>query len=76
MNYYLAIITTVLVITQIIRLIQNTYSLHQNNKVIKAELDEVGYVTDKDLENKRMVDELLVELLPMLITKYEDESDD
>lgn len=34
MNIYLAIITTVLVLTQIIRLIQNAIQLHRQEKAI------------------------------------------
>lgn len=35
MNTYLAIITTVLVITQIVRLIQNTVQLYRQNVLFK-----------------------------------------
>lgn len=39
MTIYLAIITTVLVATQIIRIVQNSISLHRYKKVAKAEID-------------------------------------
>ena len=37
MNTYLAIITTVLVITQIVRLIQNAVQLHRQNVLFKEQ---------------------------------------
>ena len=40
MNTYLAIITTVLVITQIVRLIQNAVQLHRQNILFKEQLGQ------------------------------------
>lgn len=78
MNTYLAIITTVLVITQIIRLLQNTISLNRQNKLIKAQLDEIGQITDDDLDRKLEIDKMLFTLLPMILDKYavEDDNED
>lgn len=78
MNTYLAIITTVLVITQIIRLLQNTISLNRQNKLIKAQLDEIGGITDDDLDRKLEIDKMLFTLLPMILDKYavEDDNED
>lgn len=78
MNTYLAIITTVLVITQIIRLLQNTISLNGQNKLIKAQLDEIGEITDDDLDRKLEIDKMLFTLLPMILDKYavEDDNED
>lgn len=78
MNTYLAIITTVLVITQIIRLLQNTISLNRQNKLIKAQLDEIGEITDDDLDRKLEIDKMLFTLLPMILDKYavEDDNED
>lgn len=78
MNTYLAIITTVLVITQIIRLLQNTISLNRQNKLIKAQLDEIGGITDDDLDRKLEIDKMLFMLLPMILDKYavEDDNED
>ena len=42
MNTYLAIITTVLVITQVIRVAQNTIQLHRQNVLYKKQLKEVA----------------------------------
>lgn len=71
MEKYLAVITTVLVATQIIRIAQNTMSLHRQNKLIKAQLNEIGEITDDDMKRKIMVDKLLVELLPKILDTYE-----
>ena len=38
MTLYLTIITTALVITQIIRIVQNAINLYRSNKVFEAEL--------------------------------------
>lgn len=41
MNKYLVIITTALVITQIIRVVQNTMQLHRQTRMMKAHLERV-----------------------------------
>lgn len=74
MNTYLVIITTVLVITQVIRLIQNTVSLSKQTKLIKAQLDELDEVTDRDIKRRVTVDKLLVETLPLILEKYKEEN--
>ena len=78
MNTYLAIITTVLVITQIIRLLQNTISLNRQNKLMKAQLNEIGEITDDDIDRKLEIDKMLFTLLPMILDKYavEDDNED
>ena len=75
MNTYLAIITTVLVVTQIIRLLQNTISLNRQNKLIKAQLDEIGEITDNDLNRKLEIDKMLITLLPMILDRYGDDNE-
>ena len=75
MEKYLTVITTVLVVTQVIRITQNTISLHRQNRLIKAQLDELGELTDKDIQRKVIIDKLLVELLPKIAEKYEGEND-
>lgn len=72
MEKYLVIITTVLVMTQIIRIIQNTISLHRQNRLIKAQLNELGELTDDDLKRKITVDKFLVELLPKILDTYKE----
>lgn len=75
MEKYLAIITTVLVATQIVRLIQNTLSLRHQTKLIKAQLGQIQDVGDEDIARKMEVDRLLIKVLPMIIAKYEEEND-
>ena len=63
MNTYLAIITTVLVITQIVRMIQNAVQLHRQNVLFKEQL---GHLADcnlnkQDFENQRKAYQLIVD---------------
>lgn len=46
---YLTIITTALVITQIIRLIQNAINLHRQNQAIERDL---SWIKDRDITQK------------------------
>lgn len=46
---YLIVMTTVLVVTQIIRVTQNTIQLVRQNKMIKKEIVRLGDVTDEDM---------------------------
>lgn len=65
MNTYLAIITTVLVITQIIRLIQNTVQLHRQNVLFKEQLGHLAECnpTEQDFETQRKAYRLIAEYL-------------
>ena len=72
MDKYLVVITTILVATQVIRIIQNTLSLYRQNKLYKAELGQISDITDSDLKRKMEVDKLLIELLPRILEKYEE----
>ena len=65
MDIYLTIITTVLVITQIIRVTQNAITLHRQNLSIKRDLAWLKdkNVTEQDFENQRKVFALLREKL-------------
>ena len=49
MNIYLAIITTVLVLTQIVRLIQNAIQLHRQNKAFTKDL---AWIKDNDVSER------------------------
>ena len=55
MTIYLAIITTALVATQIIRLIQNTISLKRQEQAVNRQLAWLNknYVTEEDFDNQR-----------------------
>lgn len=63
MNTYLAIITTVLVITQIIRLIQNAIQLRKQDVLFKKQLKELAdmELTERDFETQRKAYRLAVE---------------
>ena len=63
MNIYLAIITTVLVVTQIIRLIQNAVQLRRQNVLFKEQLGHLAECnpTEQDFENQRKAYRLIVE---------------
>ena len=63
MDTYLAIITTVLVITQIIRVFQNTIQLRRQKTLFKAQLKELAdmELTEKDFETQRKAYRLAVE---------------
>ena len=65
MNTYLAIITTVLVITQIVRIIQNAVQLHRQNVLFKEELGQLANCnpTEQDFENQRKAYQLIVDYL-------------
>lgn len=60
---YLIIITTALVITQAIRLVQNTISLVRQNTLIKKQIDAIGEVSHRDLETQKEAYSLIVEYL-------------
>ena len=49
MTTYLTIITTVLVITQVIRLIQNAINLHRQNQAIERDL---SWIKDRDITQR------------------------
>lgn len=61
MNTYLAIITTVLVITQVIRLVQNTIQLRWQGKKLEKALNEVSDITEEDLQVQKEAYRLIVE---------------
>jgi uncharacterized protein YozE (UPF0346 family) len=65
MNTYLAIITTVLVITQIVRLIQNAVQLHRQNVLFKKQLGQLADCepTKEDFETQRKAYRLIVNYL-------------
>lgn len=52
MEIYLTIITTVLVLTQVLRITQNTISLHRQNKLIKAQLGQIEEVGDAEVKRR------------------------
>jgi len=65
MTIYLVIITTVLVLTQVIRIVQNSISLHRYKKVAQAEINRLGKVEDEDIEMQKEAYRLIVNRLKM-----------
>ena len=65
MNVYLAIMTTVLVVTQVIRIVQNTIQLHRQNTLYKKQLKEMSdlEIAKEDFEMQRKAYRLIVERL-------------
>lgn len=63
METYLAIITTALVITQIIRVAQNTIQLRKQDVLFRRQLKELAdmELTEKDFETQRKAYRLAVE---------------
>ena len=58
MNTYLAIIKTILVISQIVRVIQNTIQLRRQKVLFEAQCKEL---TERDFETQRKAYRLAVE---------------
>ena len=65
MNTYLAIITTVLVITQIIRVAQNHIQLRKQKSIYKKQLGELAdlEIQKEDFEYQKKAYRLIVEWL-------------
>ena len=68
MNTYLAIITTILVITQIIRVVQNHISLRRTEKEI---LKNVEWIKDNDISERDFATQR--EVFRMLYWKLKEE---
>ena len=60
MNLYLTIITTVLVATQIIRLVQNAVQLRRQNILFRKQLGQIDDITQEDLDIQRKAYRLMV----------------
>lgn len=65
MNTYLAIITTGLVITQIVRMIQNAVQLHRQNILFKEQLGHLAdtKITEEDFKTQRRAYQLIINYL-------------
>ena len=65
MNTYLAIITTALVVTQIIRVCQNHIQLRRQHILFKEQLGRLADCnpTEQDFENQRKAYRLIVDYL-------------
>lgn len=60
---YLTIITTALVLTQIIRVTQNALQLRRQNRLFKAQLGQISDITEDDLNMQRETYRLLHDYL-------------
>lgn len=56
---YLVIITTVLVITQIVRVTQNHIQLKRQNNLFKKQLGQIDDITQDDIDRQREVYRML-----------------
>lgn len=63
MNTYLAVITTILVLTQVVRLVQNTINLKRQKQIIDKQLEGLDEVTNDDLVIRRKADKLIIKYL-------------
>ena len=70
MNNYLVIITTVLVITQVIRITQNAISLHRQNTLYDRQLKEL-----KDLELKKDDFEMQKRAYRLIVERLSEQND-
>lgn len=73
MNTYLAIITTVLVLTQIIRVVQNHMQLRRQKTAFEEQLGNLANmdIQKKDFETQRKAYRLIVEKLEEGVVKDE-----
>ena len=53
MNTYLTIMVTILVLTQIVRIIQNTIQLRRQYRLFQAQLGQLDDITQEDLDMQR-----------------------
>lgn len=72
MEIYLAIITTALVLTQIVRVTQNAISLRRQEVLFKKQCGQLEDVTQEDLETRKKADRLIVEYLEKLEGRTDD----
>ena len=73
MNTYLAIITTILVVTQVVRVTQNAIQLKRQNKMIKKQLEAVEEVTTKDIQRQRQLHILALAYLERKMSRMMEE---
>lgn len=79
MTTYLVIITTVLVVTQVIRVTQNTIQLIRQKTLFKRQLADLSEykLTAEDFKNQRKANALAAEYYEkMLIEYYKDDEDE
>lgn len=60
MLLYIAIILSLILVTQIIRVIQNGINLYRNSKIVDREVERLGGVSNEDLETQKEAYRLIV----------------
>ena len=63
MNIYLTMMVTVLVFTQIVRIVQNTIQLRRQYKLFQAQLGQLDDITQEDLDMQHRAYRLIVDYL-------------
>ena len=61
MNTYLTIMVTILVLTQIVRIIQNTIQLRRQYKLFQVQLGQLDDITQEDFDMQRRAYCLIVD---------------
>lgn len=61
MNTYLTIMVTILVLTQIVRIIQNTIQLRRQYKLFQTQLGQLDDITQEDFDMQRRAYRLIVD---------------
>lgn len=61
MNTYLTIMVTVLALTQIVRIVQNTIQLRRQYRLFQAQLGQLDGITQEDLDMQRRAYYLIVD---------------
>ena len=65
MLIYIAIILTLILVTQIIRVTQNGINLYRNSKIVDREVERLGGVSNEDLETQKEAYRLIVKHFKM-----------
>ena len=60
---YLTIITTALVVTQIVRIIQNTIQLRRQRKLFQKQMEGLDDIGQIDIDNQRKMHRLVIAYL-------------
>ena len=71
---YIAVVLTLILITQVIRVTQNGISLYRQNKAINEELNRLSGVTDEDLEIQKKAYRLIVSFFENIKVDKKDEN--
>ena len=58
---YLQVVLTIILVTQLIRVIQNGVNLAHQSKVFKESCEQLGDVTKEDMENQRKAYRMMIE---------------